>query len=659
MVKAGSWWQRWQGALQRESAFLPKRLVLVTLLILVLYLGMLVRTGWKVQHTALGFVEANLQSELVADYERAEEPSARFAPLRLEILRTKLQDENPNWSAAEVEAALQAALAAALAPIQQATPTPYPTTRMIVRADGVVHEQWVALAPTVSNLIARPGEQRRTAVASQATAAVLGVRLPPSLVGGTLTPAVTLASPNKPASQPEGEQTATLPAMPLAGTPLPPMTPTPVAMTRPIADSVPLPAPITLSNPASSSPPSPIISSTATTIPGTHLAASQPSANESATPLPSPTTMTLWITPMTTISPATPTASQEALPSLPTITATATPLVIAPTTAPTTAPTASMTPLPSPTATSSPTVTPTPVTSTPTPPLLPTVDGLTAMVEDNQIKLQWATPTSKAWGYHLYRSETMAAAPDQRLNATPLIEATYIDRVAPDGKQYRYFVTALDQQNRESPPSQAILVTVADHTPPRVPSLLSLHLSNNQIQIHWQANTETDLAGYRLYRSTSWPVDRSLGPIHGATLLTTTTYIDQLLLNGQTYHYVFTAVDQAGNESRPSIDAQMPTIDLTAPAPPAGLMATVQAAGIELTWQANGESDLTGYRLYRSPTLPVDRTALPVHTQPLLTTPSYRDETVAAGASYYYVVVAVDGSQNSSSASEAVAATVE
>ena len=82
MVKAGSWWQRWQGALQRESAFLPKRLVLVTLLILVLYLGMLVRTGWKVQHTALGFVEANLQSELVADYERAEEPSARFQAWR-------------------------------------------------------------------------------------------------------------------------------------------------------------------------------------------------------------------------------------------------------------------------------------------------------------------------------------------------------------------------------------------------------------------------------------------------------------------------------------------------------------------------------------------------------------------------------------------------
>lgn len=658
MMKAGSWWQRWQGALQRESTFLPKRLVLVTLLILVLYLGMLVRTGWKVQHTALGFVEANLQSELVADYERAEEPSARFAPLRLEILHAKLQDENPNWSAAEVEAALQAALAAALAPIQQATPTPYPTTRMMVRADGVVHEQRVALAPTASNLMARPGEQQLTAVASQATAAVLGVRLPPSLVGGTLTPAVALAHPNKPASQPEGEQTAALPAIPLAGTPLPPMTPTPVAMTRPIADNLSLPAPITLSKPALLSPPSPS-SSTVSTIPITHLAASQPSANESATPLPSPTTVTLWITPMTTIA-ATPTASQETQPSLPTITATATALVIAPTIEPT----VSVTPLPSPTATSLPTVTPTPTapppaTSTPTPPLLPAVDGLIATVEENRIKLQWATPTGKAWGYHLYRSETMAAAPDQRLNATPLIEATYIDTVAPDGKQYRYFVTVLDQQNRESSPSQAILVTVADRTPPRAPSLLSLHLSNNQIQLHWQANTETDLGGYRLYRSTSWPVDRSLGPIHGATLLTTTIYVDQILLNGQTYHYVFTAVDQAGNESRPSIDAQMPTIDLTAPAPPIRLTATVQPAGVELTWQANGESDLAGYRLYRSPTLPVDRTALPVHTQPLLTTPSYRDETVAAGESYYYVVIAVDGSQNSSSASEVVVAAVE
>lgn len=291
--------------------------------------------------------------------------------------------------------------------------------------------------------------------------------------------------------------------------------------------------------------------------------------------------------------------------------------------------------------------------------MLPAIGGLTARLEEDKVILGWEAVSDSSVSYNLYRGETGVGAPGERRNPTPLGKATYVDTVTLDGRSYLYYVTAIDQQNRESPPGQALVVTVADRTPPRTPSLLSLHLSGNAIAIRWQANPDPDLAGYRLYRSTSWPVDRSLGPLHGATLLTTPTYVDQVVLNGQTYHYVFTAVDQAGNESRPSIDAQMPTIDLTGPATPIGLTATAQPASVELTWQANNDSDLAGYRLYRALTLPVDTNAPPVHSQPLLTTPSYRDETVEAGQSYYYVVVAVDANQNGSSASEAVLVVAE
>ena len=133
-----SWSDRLQSRLRDEAVFLPKRLVLVTLLLLTIYFILLVRDGQKVSNASLGFVEANLQSKLVADYAQADEPIAPFAPLRLEILRAKLQDENPNLSEAEVNALVQTALAAAAAPILQVTPTPAPTTRMIVQAAVVI-----------------------------------------------------------------------------------------------------------------------------------------------------------------------------------------------------------------------------------------------------------------------------------------------------------------------------------------------------------------------------------------------------------------------------------------------------------------------------------------------------------------------------------------
>jgi len=290
---------------------------------------------------------------------------------------------------------------------------------------------------------------------------------------------------------------------------------------------------------------------------------------------------------------------------------------------------------------------------------LPTIHGLTAQAAEDKVVLAWEAAGGPMVGYHLYRGESPTSPPGERRNATPLVNATFVDTVILDGRRYFYYVTVVDQQNRESLPSPAVAVTVADRTPPHTPHLLSLHLSGNQLQIRWQANSEADLAGYRLYRSTSWPVDYAHGPVHGATLLTTPGYLDQVVLNGQTYYYLFTAVDQAGNESRPSIDAQMPTIDLTAPAAPTGLTATVQQRSIQLTWQANNESDLAGYRLYRSLTLPVDTSAPPIHSQPLLTAPFYTDGIGEEDKSYYYTVVAVDANQNGSLSSEAVLVTVK
>lgn len=684
MGKALPWRNRLQRSLSREATFLPKRLVLVTFLLLVIYLGLLVRTEQKIRQTALGFVEANLQSKLVADYEQAVKPLAPLAPLRLEILRAKIQDENPAWSEAEVDGALQRALAAAAAPILQATPTAYPTTRMIVQAAVVVNAQGVLDNPASVGHIRTVSEQQRPATATIVAPTVPSQWLAYSVAAGTPVSAVAFAG-GGPTYLAQDEQ----PAVSLATSTMTPEVvtllvpaPAPVKMaqtttTEAAPHNTALPAGETLNPPTITPTPQSIVLSTAnstpTNLPVTHLAASHPSDGESTLPMPTLTASGLWAPPMTATSTATwtpsptptstaptivPTESQEALPDMETATATISPpLVLAPalptaTPLSTVSPPVWVTPLPSPTATVSP-------TSSSTPTLLPAIHGMTAQTAEDKVILAWQPAMGSVVGYHLYRGETMAAPLGERRNETPLVNATYVDTVVLDGRSYFYYVTVVDQQDRESLPSPVVVVPVADRTPPDTPNLHSLHLSGNQLQIRWQANPEADLAGYRLYRSTSWPVDRAQGPIHGATLLTTPSYLDQVVLNGETYHYVFTAVDQAGNESHPSIDAQMPTIDLTAPAAPTGLTATVQQRSIQLTWQANNESDLAGYRLYRSLTLPVDTNGPPIHSQPLLISTTYTDPTVEVDKRYYYVVVAVDGNQNSSAPSEMVVGQLE
>ena len=97
--------------------------------------------------------------------------------------------------------------------------------------------------------------------------------------------------------------------------------------------------------------------------------------------------------------------------------------------------------------------------------------------------------------------------------------------------------------------------------------------------------------------------------------------------------------------------------DLIPPAAPTGLAATAGNAQVGLTWNANGESDLAGYNVYRSTTSPVSTTNTPVNGATLVTSPGYNDTSVTNGIPYYYVVTAVDTSGNRSAASNEVSAT--
>lgn len=116
------------------------------------------------------------------------------------------------------------------------------------------------------------------------------------------------------------------------------------------------------------------------------------------------------------------------------------------------------------------------------------------------------------------------------------------------------------------PPPQGTTAPSAtvDSQPPAAPSNLAATAGDGSASLSWNANQESDLAGYRVYRRNpdGWPST----PL--ATLAkSTTSYTDPGLRNGTPYTYRVTAFDQAGNESAASNEASAtPTAPMIAAA---------------------------------------------------------------------------------------------
>src|SRR5262249_2526096 len=124
--------------------------------------------------------------------------------------------------------------------------------------------------------------------------------------------------------------------------------------------------------------------------------------------------------------------------------------------------------------------------------------------------------------------------------------------------------------------------------------------------------------------------------------------------------YVVRAVAIAGEgpvESDDSAPAVVAPKDTFLPAAPQNLVAAVAAPPgspptVDLSWSMNVESDLAGYRVYRSNKHDTQGQLL---TPELLPAPAYRDMSVQSGEHYWYSVTAVDRTGNESSATTVAA----
>jgi hypothetical protein len=134
----------------------------------------------------------------------------------------------------------------------------------------------------------------------------------------------------------------------------------------------------------------------------------------------------------------------------------------------------------------------------------------------------------------------------------------WTDPAAQVGTHYRYLVQTFVPQN-DHRTAESDLSAPLDSTPepiaPAAPAGLRAVAASNSIELAWDATEETDIKGYRVYRS---PAGGAFARI--AETGAVPTYSDHDASHGQPYRYAVAAVGTSGKEG-----AQSQPLDVTLP----------------------------------------------------------------------------------------------
>jgi hypothetical protein len=189
---------------------------------------------------------------------------------------------------------------------------------------------------------------------------------------------------------------------------------------------------------------------------------------------------------------------------------------------------------------------------------LPVVAPLTAPTDFAAVPT--ATGVRLTWhgtGHNYRILRRSEAAPDYveiGTSTTP----EFLDSTAEFGKKYSYLVQAFIDlgagREAQSDLSAEQTLTPEDKFPPAPPANLSASASANSVELSWDANTEPDLAAYRVYRSVNGGAFEKIADVNEIP-----TYSDKAVQSGKAYRYAITAVDKSGNESlRSAVVEAMP-----------------------------------------------------------------------------------------------------
>ena len=215
-------------------------------------------------------------------------------------------------------------------------------------------------------------------------------------------------------------------------------------------------------------------------------------------------------------------------------------------------------------------------------PAPPALTGLTGQMRSDGVLLSWmpAPEREKSVTFRIDRLQLTAPAPEEtpRSPLSPAMPAPAqtlavhgqngidpghaVDNSALFNQRYRYVLerVATVQLSGHSvevqgQPSEAVEVSTKDEFPPAVPQgLVAIaDAAAGAIDLSWSPDSDSDLAAYYVYRR---DVQGGLPAKRIASVGAETSFRDTGVDAGHTYAYSVSAIDQSGNESKPSLEVQ-------------------------------------------------------------------------------------------------------
>jgi fibronectin type 3 domain-containing protein len=254
------------------------------------------------------------------------------------------------------------------------------------------------------------------------------------------------------------------------------------------------------------------------------------------------------------------------------------------------------------------------------------VQNLTLTEGVGTVTLDWNYPAddggSAVLGYRIYRGLNGTVAMLAMVNSL-----TFTDHYTVSGLVHIYWIVALNAWGA-GPESPQMNITPGDVPVPGLPapSYLLATVGDGTVALTWDPMTSLGVEGFRIYRSGG-------GNFSFLNAQAGNTYTDTGLVNGLTYTYRVRCFIGESDGENASVDARP---GRTPGAPTLNGQVAVDRITLSWTVPADGGSEISGYRLYRTPGGGT-RVLLAY-----LSGTAYVDEAVLGGMNYTYMVTALN-----------------
>ncbi|MBC6111313.1 hypothetical protein ACFOG5_08955 [Pedobacter fastidiosus] len=199
-----------------------------------------------------------------------------------------------------------------------------------------------------------------------------------------------------------------------------------------------------------------------------------------------------------------------------------------------------------------------------------------------------------------------------------------------------YFTITAVAKEGEGRTSYPVLVQPVDSVPPAVPTgLMAVIDTTGKVNLKWNANTEKDLLGYKIYRALA-KGEEAVPLVDSVWYINSYRDILSLKMMNKKAYYGVSALDQRFNQSAisPLIELKKPNI--IPPSPAVITKFRTDSGRVSLKWVNSTDEDIESHAIYRRAA--PDSPWVELRLFPGKLTNNYTDEKIRSEKNYQYVV---------------------